>query len=81
MKKIIIIIMLIVLGYYLNDLYNIYHYHQLMVKLESVKSISVEAASIKVNVEDNTEWITIIKGVSAILLTYIGIRLTNKFIR
>lgn len=45
---------------------------------EVPKSISLEAASIKVNVEDNTTWETIAKAISSILVTALGIKLISK---
>ena len=78
-KKIVIAIILIILGIYLNDLYNDYAVYQKMLN-EVPKAISLEAASIKVNVDDNTAWETVAKAVSSILATFLGIKVINKIL-
>ena len=44
-------------------------------------SIGVEAGPLKVVIDDNTPWELIIKAITTILSTYLGIKVINKYVK
>lgn len=86
LKKILIAIILCTAAYfltwYLIDIYAAY----MMPKAMSLPpppppaGIGIEAGPVKVVVDDKTPWMSIIKAVTTVLSTYLGIKLINKYI-
>ena len=96
MKRILIIILLVTSTYliikYGIDLYNVLQPKPMPVELPPKLSIppgelpppppmSMEAGPIKVVIDEATPWESLAKLVSTILVTYLGIKVINKYVK
>ena len=67
---------------YANQLYSDWYYHKLMIE-EAAKtaSMAVGPEGVKVDFDNETNWLTVAKLVVSILTTYLGYKLINKFVQ
>ena len=68
---------------YANQLYMDWYYHEIMKNaVEKQASLSVSPTEgVTVIIEDETDWKTIAKLVTALLSTYLGVKVINKFVK
>ena len=83
MKRILVIILLLFSSYFLVkygiDIWQIYMIPEVLAP--PPPSIGVEAGPLKVVIDDNTPWELIIKAITTILSTYLGIKVINKYVK
>jgi hypothetical protein len=86
MRKILTVSLLLIASYFIVkygiDLYNIYFAPKALVMAPPPPPmIGMEAGPVKVNISEDTPWESIAKLVSTVLITYLGIKLINKYVR
>ena len=85
MRRLLIILLILISSYFMIK-YSINLYEMFFIPKEVVLApppppIGIEAGPIKVNINDSTPWESIIKLISTILVTYLGIKVINKYVK
>ena len=77
MKTALKIILVILAAIYVYDCAMYYYFIKAMPKA----AIMIEGAGVKVEVTNNDDWMTIAKAMAAILGTYLGFKIINKYVK
>ena len=77
MKSVLKIILVLLAATYVYDCAMYYVFLKTMPKA----AMMIEGAGIKVEVTNNDDWMTIAKAITAILGTYLGFKIINKYVK